>query len=297
LGVDDVDDEPRAGQLGRGLWVANVPERAFLLVPLEHRASRAHVDLRTVALLRRREDGGYETVEGAGVTADLRLAVAEIVRPGRYELYARPTDPWLVATLRAADAHWAWIAAERHILGEGAFGRLPGRICELILCAADWRRAGADALERAGLGLPGRWPGVGGDVCSDCLGAIMPIDIGGHRLDKPPLVQLVAKWWPRSCGWQPLGPHADFGFAGIGRVTQLAVDPTDPAQVLAAAAGGGIWRTRDGGLSWAALMSDQPTLTMGAVACAPSDPATIYAASGEDGGGFDPAWPGAGVYR
>jgi hypothetical protein len=41
----------------------------------------------------------------------------------------------------------------------------------------------------------------------------------------------------------------------------------------------------------------QPTLTIGAVAIAPSDPEIMYAASGEDGGGWNPAWAGVGVYR
>jgi photosystem II stability/assembly factor-like uncharacterized protein len=44
-------------------------------------------------------------------------------------------------------------------------------------------------------------------------------------------------------------------------------------------------------------MHGEPTLTMGGVAYAPGDPSVIYAASGEDADGFNPAWPGVGVYR
>lgn len=44
-------------------------------------------------------------------------------------------------------------------------------------------------------------------------------------------------------------------------------------------------------------MDLQPTLTIGAVAIAPSNPKVMYAASGEDGGGWNPAWGGVGVYR
>jgi hypothetical protein len=41
----------------------------------------------------------------------------------------------------------------------------------------------------------------------------------------------------------------------------------------------------------------QPTLTISAVAIAPSNPSIMYAASGEDGGGWNPAWAGVGIYR
>jgi len=44
-------------------------------------------------------------------------------------------------------------------------------------------------------------------------------------------------------------------------------------------------------------MELQPTLTIGAVAIAPSNPSIMYAASGEDGGDWNPAWSGVGIYR
>jgi photosystem II stability/assembly factor-like uncharacterized protein len=69
-----------------------------------------------------------------------------------------------------------------------------------------------------------------------------------------------------------------------GRVTALAADPSDPQTIYVAAAGGGVWKTVDGGDSWTALTDDQPTLTMGAIALAPSDPQIIYAGTGEADG-------------
>jgi hypothetical protein len=72
--------------------------------------------------------------------------------------------------------------------------------------------------------------------------------------------------------------------------------------LIAGAAGGGVWRTEDGGAHWYPLMDDPDlfadrTLTIGAVAFAPSNPSVIYAASGEDAAPYDPAWPGTGIYR
>jgi hypothetical protein len=283
-------------QVGRAVDVPGLPGRAYLVLPLPVREADpgSGLDVSGSGLVRRDPDGGSVVVDAVAVTPSGDLLVAEVVEPGRYEAYALPTDPWLVGALRTVDAHWDWIAAE-HRLGLGT--ELPDRICRLVLCAQRWRDADPDALRGAGVGVPGNWGG-GGTVCERCTGAVGPIG-RGDVLRRPPLLELHRWWWPwrRTCGWRPFGPYPAPGFGGIGRVTQLSLHPKDPEVLLAAAAGGGVWRTTDGGASWVPLMSDQPTLTMGAVAYAPSDPAVVYAASGEDGGGWNPAWPGVGVYR
>ena len=108
--------------------------------------------------------------------------------------------------------------------------------------------------------------------------------------------------------WQELGPIGPTGPAinypgGIGRVTQIDIHQENGQVVLiAGAAGGGVWRTDDCGIHWYPLMDDHDvfvnrTLTIGAVAFAPSNPSVIYAASGEDAAPYDPAWPGTGIYR
>jgi photosystem II stability/assembly factor-like uncharacterized protein len=66
-----------------------------------------------------------------------------------------------------------------------------------------------------------------------------------------------------------------------GRIAAVAADPSDPDTIYVAAAGGGVWRTTDGGTSWTPLTDNQPTLFMGALAVAPSDPNTLYAGTGE----------------
>jgi hypothetical protein len=73
-----------------------------------------------------------------------------------------------------------------------------------------------------------------------------------------------------------------------GRITAIAIDPRQPflpqqgtGTAYAAAASGGIWKTTNGGLSWAPKTDDQPTLDMGAVAIAPSNPDVVYAGTGE----------------
>lgn len=66
-----------------------------------------------------------------------------------------------------------------------------------------------------------------------------------------------------------------------GRVSALAVHPTNPNRWLVGTAAGGVWETRDGGVNFVAITDNAPTLAVGAVAYAPSEPNTIYVGTGE----------------
>jgi photosystem II stability/assembly factor-like uncharacterized protein len=93
--------------------------------------------------------------------------------------------------------------------------------------------------------------------------------------------------------WEPRGP-TNIG----GRVTSMAVDPTDANIVYAAAAEGGVLRSLDGGQHWTPLFDDQSAISVGDVAIDPSHPAVIYAGTGEvNPGGGSVAYGGTGIYR
>jgi len=114
----------------------------------------------------------------------------------------------------------------------------------------------------------------------------------------PPELKLYRRISKLQCHkWQSIGPYPGEGFSGIGRVTQIDVDQIDSNIVIAGTAGGGVWSTTDAGEHWIPLMEDEPTLTIGAVSFAASNSQVIYAASGEDAGRYNPAWPGVGIYR
>jgi photosystem II stability/assembly factor-like uncharacterized protein len=92
--------------------------------------------------------------------------------------------------------------------------------------------------------------------------------------------------------WRELGPTSiphgqTYGHGAnsqppvSGRIASVAVDPADTRHVLIASAGGGLWETRDLGGTWRPLTDDLPTLAMGALAFAPSDPRIVYAGTGE----------------
>ena len=87
------------------------------------------------------------------------------------------------------------------------------------------------------------------------------------------------------------------GFTGgnvSGRITGIATDPTNANIIYISAAGGGVWKTSDGGGSWTPLTDNQPTLAMGAIALAASNPSVLYAGTGEANNSGD-SQPGLGV--
>ncbi|HEX2093630.1 MAG TPA: hypothetical protein VHG28_14585 [Longimicrobiaceae bacterium] len=102
--------------------------------------------------------------------------------------------------------------------------------------------------------------------------------------------------------WRSLGPWTipngqTYGASRVnvsGRISAVVVDPANPAHVLVGAAGGGVWESRDRGGSWAPRTDDAATLTVGALAFDPVNPAIVYCGTGE-GNAF---WVfGAGILR
>src|SRR5262249_11302551 len=69
--------------------------------------------------------------------------------------------------------------------------------------------------------------------------------------------------------------------ATSGRIAALAAHPTDPDTLYVAAASGGVWKTTNAGKNWTPLTDFEATLSMGALALAPSNPEVIYAGTGE----------------
>ncbi len=82
--------------------------------------------------------------------------------------------------------------------------------------------------------------------------------------------------------WTAIGP-APIGQSNpsAGRSVGVVVDPIDVNRIFLAAAGGGVWRTTNGGQDWSPLTDNQPVLFMGALAMAPSNSNVLYAGTGE----------------
>jgi len=148
------------------------------------------------------------------------------------------------------------------------------------------------------------------------LGMVLAVATTGiflHALSMPAMAQArrnrphVTPWTPvspvagpsifapsvplSSTNWTPKGPAplASGGNNGnvSGRITGIAAHPTDANTIYVAPAGGGVWKTIDGGTTWTPLTDIQRTLSMGAIAIASNNPSVLYAGTGEANNSLD----------
>jgi photosystem II stability/assembly factor-like uncharacterized protein len=80
-----------------------------------------------------------------------------------------------------------------------------------------------------------------------------------------------------------------------GRVTAVAGIPGNPQVYYVGSAGGGVFKTTDGGLNWKAIFEHEATSSIGAIAIARSNPSLVWVGTGEANIRND-VIPGAGVY-
>jgi photosystem II stability/assembly factor-like uncharacterized protein len=66
-----------------------------------------------------------------------------------------------------------------------------------------------------------------------------------------------------------------------GRCNGIYIDPTDPRRLVLSSGGGGLWGSMDSGATWQPLTDYEATLSMGAIAAAPSSPNMVYAGTGD----------------
>ena len=97
----------------------------------------------------------------------------------------------------------------------------------------------------------------------------------------------------RNLEWRHIGP-AVFG----GRIPDVEALPDNPAVIFVAGSTGGIFKTTNNGVTWKPIFDQAgPTLSIGDMAIAPSDPLIIWVGTGESNGEQQPASLGNGVYR
>jgi photosystem II stability/assembly factor-like uncharacterized protein len=114
-------------------------------------------------------------------------------------------------------------------------------------------------------------------------------------------------WQQRSRGDGGEPAFARFEWLGPGnvggRLRAILVHPEQPDTLWIGSAGGGIWKTTDGGANWSPLDDFLPSLSIGCMALDPQNPDVIYAGTGEgffntvEGTSNTAAIRGAGIFR
>ncbi|MEK7248831.1 MAG: hypothetical protein AAB209_00270, partial [Bacteroidota bacterium] len=81
-----------------------------------------------------------------------------------------------------------------------------------------------------------------------------------------------------------------------GRTNYMVFHPTDPNTFYCAAAGGGIWKTTNGGVNWTPLTDFLTSLASGGIAIDPNNSNVLYYGTGEQNYSGD-SWYGDGIYK
>lgn len=98
----------------------------------------------------------------------------------------------------------------------------------------------------------------------------------------------------------PTGPTAPWRWLGPatsgGRLRTIAISPSDPNLIFIGSAGGGIWRSTDGGSTWTVCDDFMPALSVSSIVFDPHNPNVVYAGTGEGFGNADEI-AGAGIFK
>ncbi len=112
-------------------------------------------------------------------------------------------------------------------------------------------------------------------------------------LAPPPTALAQATDYFEHMEWRHIGP-AVFG----GRIPDVEALPDNPAVIYVAGSTGGVFKTTNNGVTWRPIFDQAgPTLSIGDMAIAPSDPLIIWVGTGESNGEQQAGSLGNGVYR
>jgi len=89
----------------------------------------------------------------------------------------------------------------------------------------------------------------------------------------------------------------NIGPAGMsGRITAIDVNLRDKDHIYVGSASGGVWESKNGGITWEPIFDEQPTLSIGALKINQNNPSEIWVGTGE-GNPRNSHNSGAGVFK
>jgi photosystem II stability/assembly factor-like uncharacterized protein len=254
--------------------------------------------------------GTWNLVENSGFNEEKGYIYAEAYRDGIYAAIALPSNPKQLREIALTQFAFsamqmgieAGVMARRADFFEGAgLQQLATLLAEERLPAkdrADFIRV-ATALQKETTAFRKRMPMqfLGGSSPEwQILSDIQAIEPDRLRLlgidDILGNIPFFFRLSNKVSRWHRMGPMNING-----RVKTLAIHPTNGEILYAGAANGGIWKTTTGGSHWTHLWKFEETMAIGAMAIAPSEPNTIYVATGEYTPNYGPSFPGIGLFK
>jgi len=109
--------------------------------------------------------------------------------------------------------------------------------------------------------------------------------------DASPPMRMLPGDWTSKLRWRTIGPSVTGG-----RIVDLAVNESDPANYYIASASGGLWKTTNNGVTVEPVFEKENTVSLGDAAVAPSDPRIVWVGTGEHNARNSASW-GDGVYK
>ena len=105
----------------------------------------------------------------------------------------------------------------------------------------------------------------------------------------------------------PPAPFTDENFSGLkfrsigpafasGRIADIAIHPEDDNVWYVAVGSGGVWKTKNAGVTWTPIFDDQSCYSTGCITIDPNNPHIIWLGTGENVGGRHVSY-GDGIYR
>jgi photosystem II stability/assembly factor-like uncharacterized protein len=141
-------------------------------------------------------------------------------------------------------------------------------------------------------------------VCSGAAAALAQAPAPDANPSGPPVPALSSPSPTPSAAPSPTPtpPYNRLAFREVGpavaggRVTSVTGVASDPKLYYLGSAGGGVWKTVNGGATWTALFDKQNVSSIGAVAIDPTNHNVVWAGTGETNPRNDVSW-GDGIYK